>query len=341
MLSTAVVILNWNGKKFLEEFIPGILQNTREENSSIWVADNCSADDSLQFLKDTYPQVKTIALEKNFGFAEGYNQALKQIEADVFVLLNSDVDVSPGWLTPLLKTLEEDESAAATMPKVCSHSSREFFEYAGAAGGYIDKYGYPFCRGRIFNVIEKDTNQYDDAPEIFWATGACMVIRADLYFKAGGLDKDFFAHMEEIDLCWRLKNMGYHVKFTPGSKVYHVGGGTLQMGSPQKTYLNFRNNLLLLYKNLEPGKVFSTMFTRLILDGIAGIKFLFGGEFGFFIAVIKAHFSFYGMLKVFRKKRKAYVSELFTCYPQTGIYQGSIVKAFFLNKVRSFKDLNL
>ncbi|MBI4645802.1 MAG: glycosyltransferase family 2 protein [Bacteroidia bacterium] len=339
MIKTAVVILKKKKKKLLKEFLPPLVANTTHPDFQLFVADNASTDDSIIFIQDNFPVVKIIALDINYGFAQGYNKALAQIDAKYFVLLNSDIEVTPLWLEPMVKIMDNDKNIAACMPKIKSYHQKNYFEYAGAGGGFIDKYGFPFCQGRIFNVIEEDKGQYNEECPIFWASGACMIIRADLYHQTGGLDKDFFAHMEEIDLCWRLKNMGYKIMYIPMSEVYHIGGYTLQMGSPRKAYLNFRNNLFLLLKNLPSNKLLSIMFIRFILDGIAGLKFLLGGEFKLFIAVVKAHFSFYLSIKKFLVKRKFNKANLFKIYNHPEILQSSIVFNFFIKKLQSFQQL--
>ncbi|MFW5756155.1 MAG: glycosyltransferase family 2 protein, partial [Tangfeifania sp.] len=247
----AIVILNWNGVKLFDTYLPSVIQNSEQPNVKLIVADNGSTDNSIEYLRKKFPSVKTIDLKKNYGFAEGYNQALKQVEADIFVLLNSDVEVTPGWLESALKLMEHDDSTVAVQPKILSHKKPHQFEYAGAAGGFIDRFGYPFCRGRILNRLEPDLGQYNKATPVFWASGACMFIKAEAFRKAGGFDGDFWAHMEEIDLCWRLKNQGYRIMYQPARVVFHLGGGTLSYNSPKKVYLNFRNNLFMLYKNLS------------------------------------------------------------------------------------------
>ncbi|MFH2096519.1 MAG: glycosyltransferase family 2 protein, partial [Bacteroidota bacterium] len=285
MLKVAVVILNWNGKELLEKFLPSVLSYSGIPSVSVYIADNCSDDNSVDYIRYNHPEAHIIILDRNYGFAGGYNRALKQIEAQYYVLLNSDVEVTEGWLDPMIELLDNNSDIAACMPKILSYQDREIFEYAGAAGGFIDKYGFTFCRGRIFNVFEKDENQYNNDAHIFWATGACLFIRADMFHTSGGLDDRFFAHMEEIDLCWRLKNRGKSIVYCAGSKVYHLGGGTLNKTNPRKTYLNFRNNLFLLYKNAQPKTAFRIIITRLFLDMIAGLKFLVGLEFKNFISV--------------------------------------------------------
>ena len=289
----AVVILNWNGKNFLEKFLPVLLENSSSE-AEIIVADNASTDDSFDFLQTRFPAVRIIRNDQNYGFAKGYNVALSQVTAEYYVLLNSDIEVTPGWIHPVIDLMDSDNTIAACQPKIRSYSEPGKFEYAGAAGGFIDKYGYPFCRGRMFQTLEEDHGQYDDVVEIFWATGACIFIRAELYHKYGGLDEDFFAHMEEIDFCWRLKNEGYKIVYCPLSVVYHIGGGTLPKISWRKT---------LLFKNLPDNLLFEVFAKRLILDGIAAMKFLITAGFKDFFAVSKAHFSFYASLKKTRQKR--------------------------------------
>ena len=339
MLKTAVVILNWNGKKYLEKFLPTLVKNTQQEETEIIIADNNSTDDSIEFLNEKYPDLRQIIFNKNHGFTGGYNKALEQIDADYFVLLNSDIEVSENWLKPLIELLDSDKNIAACQPKIRSYDRKEYFEYAGAAGGFIDKYGYPFCRGRILESIEKDNDQYNDQKDIFWATGACMVIRADLYKKVGGLDDDFFAHMEEIDLCWRLKDLGYRIIYSPESTVYHVGGGTLPNNSPFKLYLNYRNNLFLLYKNLPKGKLFPILFSRMILDGLSALIFLLKFSFKSFNAVFKAHIHFYKNLKKLRAKRKKLLSEKVVNH-HSEIYSKSIVWNHFIKKKNTFTSLD-
>lgn len=336
---TAIVILNWNGEKFFDKFLPSVLRHSQVENTEIVVADNGSTDNSIPYLKQHFPSVKIIDLQHNYGFAEGYNQALKQVEADYLVLLNSDVEVSKHWLEPCLSHLEADEKIAAVQPKIVSFNAPEYFEYAGAAGGFIDKFGYPFCRGRILNHLEKDEKQYDEATQIFWATGACLFIRADVFKNAGGFDGDFFAHMEEIDLCWRLKNQGHKIVYEPQSTVYHLGGATLTYGSPQKIYLNFRNNLYMLYKNLPVNKFKRIFFIRMVLDGVAAAKFLLGFNFKEFGAVIRAHASFYRHLPQLIRKRKIIQKTVVkTEHPE--IYPKSIMWKFFIQKKHKFSDLD-
>jgi len=278
MVKTAVVILNWNGLSFLKKFLGNVYEKSSDNDTLLYVADNGSTDGSCEWIEQNHSDVKIIRLDKNYGFAEGYNLALKKIDAEYYVLLNSDIEVTDGWLKPLISFLDNNPGVASCQPKILSYNNRDHFEYAGAAGGFLDKYGYPFCRGRILSVTEKDEGQYDSQIDIFWSTGACMAVRSEAWKKCGGFDADFFAHMEEIDLCWRFHRLGYRVSFIPQSSVYHVGGGALPYSSPFKTYLNFRNNIYLLYKNL-PDKNFSgIMFIRKILDGVAATFFLLKGD---------------------------------------------------------------
>jgi len=339
-MKIAIVILNWNGKKYLEQFLPFVLKYNSAD-AEIIIADNASTDNSIEFLHTNYPQLKIIRNEKNDGFAKGYNDALAVIASEAkqsyeyYILLNSDIEVSENWINPLISVMDKDATIAAVQPKIKSFYHRNYFEHAGAAGGFIDKYGFVFCRGRIFNTVEEDRGQYDDAKEIFWATGACLFIRADAFHKAGGFDEDFFAHMEEIDLCWRLKNMNYKIMYSPNSTVYHIGGGTLQYSSPIKTYLNFRNNLYLLYKNLPSESLFKIFFIRLILDGIAAIKFIFERNHQHFPAVIKAHFRFYKNFKMISKKRKALNNQR----KHEDIFDGSIIAEYFLKGKKYFSEI--
>ena len=334
MPKVAVVILNYNGKRFLEQFLPNVLENTNRELAEIIVADNASTDDSVTFMQSHYPNIRLIENESNGGFATGYNLALRQIEAKYFVLLNSDIEVAPHWIEPVIEMMDSDENIAACQPKILSFYDKTKFEYAGSCGGFIDKFGYPFCRGRIFQNLETDEGQYDTPLEIFWATGACMFVRAELFLKHGGLDDSFFAHMEEIDFCWRMKNLGYKVFCCPQSKVYHIGGGTLPKNSPQKTYLNFRNNLSLLVKNLTDNKIHRVIVYRIFLDWIAAFKFLFEGCAGDFKAVFQAHIDFYKRLDSLREKRRQLQQHQVSC-----IYQRNIVFDGILFGKKKFSDL--
>lgn len=301
-MKTAVVILNWNGRSLLEKFLPKVIAHSME-TAEIYVADNASTDDSIALLAEQFPQVKIIKNEKNLGYAGGYNEALKKVDADVFVLLNSDVEVTEGWLNAPLALFVENTKIAAIQPKILDYKNPAYFEYAGAGGGFIDKYGFPYCRGRVFNTLEKDRGQYDDTTAIFWASGACLFVKAVDFWQAGSFDEDYFAHQEEIDLCWRLQNNGKKVFYCGSSVVFHVGGATLENSNPKKTYLNFRNSLFTLLKNLPKSKLFPIIFIRLVFDGIAGLHFLISGKFIHFWAVLRSHFSFYRYLFKFYKKR--------------------------------------
>lgn len=303
MKKIAVVILNWNGLKLLEEFLPSIVRFSAE--ATIYVADNASTDDSISFVKSAFPSIKIIQNTSNFGFAKGYNEALKFVEEDFYALVNSDIEVTENWLTPILEIFENQPETAIIQPKILDYKNKEMFEYAGAGGGFIDKYGFPFCRGRIFQSLEKDESQYNDEIEIFWASGACFFIRKEIFRKLNGFDEDFFAHQEEIDLCWRAFNLNYKVKYTGKSTVYHVGGATLKESNPHKTFLNFRNSLWMLTKNLPKKKLFPILFLRLSLDGQAGIHFAIQGKFTHLWAVLKSHFYFYLYLFKFLKKRES------------------------------------
>lgn len=327
MKKIAVVILNWNGVKLLEQFLPSVIQFSPE--ATIYVADNASTDSSITFVEANFPTVKIVKNAGNYGFAKGYNEALQHIDSEIYALVNSDIEVTENWLTPILETFENEPKTAIIQPKLLDFKNKDYFEYAGAAGGFIDKYGYPYCRGRIFETIEKDIGQYNDAREITWASGACFFIRSKVYHELKGFDDDFFAHQEEIDLCWRAKNKGYVIKYNPKSVVYHVGGATLQQGNPKKTFLNFRNSLLMLVKNLPKEKLIPVLFIRLILDGIAGVHFIFQGKFSHCVAILKAHFAFYSLLSKNYKKRAIFQSnEYYSCK--------SIVCNYYLNNGKVF-----
>ncbi|HBX49569.1 MAG: glycosyl transferase family 2 [Bacteroidetes bacterium RIFOXYA12_FULL_35_11] len=339
MTKVAVVILNWNGIKFLKKFIPVLIQHTNSPEYELWVADNGSTDESVKYLKENHPQIRLIEFDKNHGFSSGYNKALFQIDAEYFVLLNSDVEVTENWIDPIINLMDQDDYIAACTPKIKSYDNKEYFEYAGAAGGFIDKFGFPFCRGRILNVIEKDTGQYNKSTEVFWASGACMFVRASLYKSADGLDDDFFAHMEEIDLCWRLKNQGYKIMYCPDVTIYHVGGGTLPNNSPRKLYLNFRNNLLTLYKNLPWFTLLPILFARGLFDAVAALKFLFTLSFPQFWAVLHAHLSFYKLFGTYYKKRnKLKLMVTVNYHPQ--IYPRSMLIDFFLKNRKNFSQMS-
>ena len=333
-MKVAVVILNYNGKKFLEEFLPNVIANCDPVFTEVVVADNASTDGSVAFMRERFPCIRLIENGSNGGFATGYNLALRQIEAEYYVLLNSDIEVAPNWIEPIIAMMDADPQIAACQPKILSYYHKEQFEYAGASGGFIDKYGYPFCRGRIFQNLENDEHQYDDPREVFWATGACMFVRADLYHQIGGLDDSFFAHMEEIDLCWRMKNAGYKVYCCPQSRVYHIGGGTLPKNSPRKTYLNFRNNLSLLVKNLPQHRVHRTILYRILLDWIAAFKFLIEGCPKDFKMVFKAHWDFYKRLRTLKESRKATEHKTVSC-----IYKRNIVFDSILRGKKKYSDL--
>jgi GT2 family glycosyltransferase len=306
-MKIAVVILNWNGEKLLEQFLPSIVNYSPE--ADIYVADNASTDDSVSYLKAFFPTVKIIQNDSNLGFADGYNEALKQVDSEIYALVNSDIEVTENWLKPIIETFENEPKTAIIQPKLLDFKRKEYFEYAGAAGGFIDKYGYPYCRGRVFETLEKDNGQYDDNCEIFGASGACFFIRSSVYKELRGFDANFFAHQEEIDLCWRAFNKGHKIKYNSQSVVYHVGGATLQQGNPMKTFLNFRNSLLMLLKNLPKNKLIPIILVRLLLDAVAGMQFLFQGKFKHLLAILKAHFSFYSLVAVHYRKRDLLQSE--------------------------------
>lgn len=293
MLKTAIVILNYNGLGFLKQFLLTVINCSTDNNTVIYIADNGSTDGSAEWVEENHKDVKIIRLEKNHGFAGGYNLALARIKSEYYILLNSDIEVTEGWLKPLVYYMDTNTDVASCQPKILSYNKKDHFEYAGAAGGYIDKYGYPFCRGRILHKTEIDTGQYNDVVDTFWTSGACMIVRASAWNKCGGLDAAFFAHMEEIDLCWRFHKAGFRVSCNPASVVYHVGGGTLPYNSRLKTYLNFRNSLFMLYKNLPDDDLIKIMYKRKLLDGLAGIFFLLKGKFGSVKSVLKAHLDFY------------------------------------------------
>lgn len=331
-MKASVVILNWNGEKYLEKFLPILLQHTTQKDVEIVVADNGSTDNSQEVLK-RFTTVKTIFLDKNYGFAEGYNRALKLINSTYYVLLNSDVEVTPDWLTVLLNYLDTHSNVAACQPKICSYTQRNTFEHAGACGGYIDKLGYPFCRGRFMSYVEKDEGQYNTPCDIFWATGACLCIRSSAYWSVGGLDDKFFAHMEEIDLCWRLNSRGYSIMCLPESVVYHIGGGSLSAENPFKTYLNFRNNLLLLYKNMPAKQMHKVFFIRYFMDYVAALQMLLTGKPRDFKAVFKARHDFQKMKSDFAHKRKENMAKATAPYPAT-IANRSIVWDYYIRGKR-------
>lgn len=332
MSRVAVVILNYNGKELLEKFLPSVVELSGE--AEIVVADNNSSDGSIAFVQQIYPQITIIPISTNLGFCGGYNFALNQVKAEYYVLLNSDIEVTANWLDPIISLLDNDKSIGAVQPKILSQRERHLFEYAGAGGGFIDALGYPFCRGRIFDTVEEDHGQYNDTIPIFWATGASMVVRADLYHNLGGLDETFFAHMEEIDLCWRLKRAGHQVMYCGKSTVYHIGGATLNKSNPRKTYYNFRNGLILLIKNLSIGQLLYKLPLRCCLDWIAATKFLLSGSGMDFLAVIRAHFYILvNSIGLFGKRS----SKLPYTAPQ--VYKGSIIVDYYLKGKRKFSEL--
>lgn len=322
---TAIVILNWNGQHYLEKFLPVLMRKSSLPDVSVIIADNGSTDGSLEWVNHHYPKVKVIPLDKNYGFTGGYNRALEQIEADYFILLNSDVEVTENWLGPLIENMENNPKVGICMPKIKSHYQKSLFEYAGACGGFIDVLGYPFCRGRILSNIEADNGQYNFDREIFWASGTCMMVRSSIFRDLGGFDESFFAHMEEIDFCWRAKLAGWKVWIYTDSVIYHVGGGTLPNNSPKKLLLNYRNNLLMMYKNLPLYRLHITLFIRMLLDGVSAVMYLVSGKYSFFRAVLRAHGEFWKMVFKVKRDKK---------HPHRGvsaIYRGSIVLSFFLS----------
>lgn len=331
----AIVILNWNGQHYLEKFLPSVLATTYR-NYEIIVSDNASTDGSVSLLQQKFPRVKLIRLDQNYGFAKGYNLTLEQVHADYFALINSDVEVQPGWLTPIINLLEEDRLNAACQPKLLSYNNRNVFEYAGGAGGWLDSFGYPFARGRIFDVSEEDKGQYDKTERVFWVTGAAMVVRAEVFREMKGFDSYFFAHQEEIDLCWRMQLAGYKVFANPSSVVYHVGGGTLPRGNTLKTYLNFRNNQIMLYKNLPWSQKWWKIPFRIFLDMVSAWKGLFIGDGGYFLAILRAHFSFYKWV-LFEKKQSIFPQK--TTGQLAGVYKGNLVWQHFVKGKKYFSQL--
>lgn len=333
----AIVILNYNGVEHLKTFLPSVIQFSKGHR--IIIADNCSTDHSIEYIQNNYQNIEIIRNHQNGGFAQGYNDALTQIKAEYYVLLNSDVEVSPNWLAPLEKLMDSDEKIAGCQPIIKSYLNKSLFEHAGAAGGYLDVDYYPFCRGRIFEKTERDENQYNTTTEVFWATGACMMIRSNLYHKVGGFDQTFFAHMEEIDLCWRLKRLGYKFFSVADSNVYHLGGGTLNYMSPKKTFLNFRNSLFMITKNYD-GFLPSKVLKRLSLDGLATLQFLLSGQFVHILSLLKAHFSYYRHLPEMLNKRKAFKREHKIQFNKVGLYKRSIIFDKFILKKNTFSQLN-
>lgn len=338
MIKTSVVILNWNGAKLLNQFLPTVLMHTQTEDCEVVVADNNSSDNSVEMMQQYFPEVKLILLDKNYGFAEGYNRALQQINSKYVVLLNSDVETSPNWLHPMIEHLERYPETAAVQPKILSYADKSKFEYAGAAGGYIDRYGYPYCRGRILHELEEDRGQYDKPVQVFWASGACLCMRRADYMEVGGLDNDFFAHMEEIDLCWRLLARGKKVMCLPQSTVYHVGGASLDSESPRKVHLNFRNNLLMIYKNAPLMKLIEVLLVRMVLDAAAAAHFLVQGRWKHAQAVANAYSDFIEMRPAFKYKRKKNLNlTIQSNIPQQ--YKGSLLFEFYFRKKRKYSEL--
>ncbi|MEQ8906479.1 glycosyltransferase family 2 protein [Ekhidna sp.] len=327
MTKTAIVILNYNGRAYLEKFLPGVIKYSKD--ATVIVADNASTDDSVAFLEANHPEVQLIILDENHGYAGGYNEALKQIEAEYYLLLNSDVEVTPDWINPLVSFLDSNPEYAACQPKIKDYNHRALFEYAGASGGFIDSLGYPYCRGRIFDELEADSGQYNDPIDIFWSSGACMLIRSEVFFNARGFDQDFFAHMEEIDLCWRIQSMGMKIRAIPAATVYHVGGGTLNKSSSFKTYLNFRNGLSLLIKNLPLPHLILKFPIRIFLDWLAALKFILEGSFNHATAVLKAHFYILSYsIKTLKKRKNT------SATPQSMM----VVFEYYVKKKRKFSD---
>lgn len=336
--SVAVVILNWNGKKFLQQFLPSLITHTSIPNCRIIVADNASIDGSVDFLTQNFPQIETLVFDKNYGFTGGYNKALAQIEAEYFVILNSDIEVSSNWLSPLILFLQENKKVAAVQPKILAFHNKQQFEYAGASGGFIDYLGYPYCRGRMLDTVETDLGQYDNPMQVFWATGACMVVRATDFTAAGGFANDFFAHMEEIDLCWRLQQMGKEVWCIPQSTVYHVGGGTLPNKHPFKIFLNHRNSLFMLFRNIPGLRVYFILFVRMLLDGVSAAIYVLQGNPAFLLSVLKSHLAFYKAMPSLRIQRRMIQSTGNAQLPGT-MRKESLLWNYFVRKIKKFSDL--
>ncbi|MBL0742900.1 glycosyltransferase family 2 protein [Chryseolinea lacunae] len=331
MSRTAVVILNYNGETLLPRFLPSVLLHS--EGAEIIVADNGSTDGSVALLRQSFPQVRLVILDNNYGFCGGYNRALAHVQADVYVLLNSDIEVTPRWLSPLEELLQTRPEIAAVQPKILSYNKKDTFEHAGAGGGLIDALGYPFCRGRVFDSVEQDTGQYNDTTEVFWASGACLAIRANLFHQLGGFDEDFFAHMEEIDLCWKLNRARHKVYYCGQSTIYHLGAGTLGYNSPRKTYLNFRNGLSLIFKHLNPGELLVKLPLRMMLDWLAAVVFLLKGQAGNFNAVGKAHLHFVLHIGRDRRKRRL-LRAIYPAYSKTSVFPGSVVFSYYMKGKR-------
>jgi GT2 family glycosyltransferase len=338
MPPVTIVILNWNGRHWLETFLPAVRQTTYPDHE-ILVVDNASTDDSCAWLRSHHPEVRLLELDQNYGFAEGNNRALPHLDTPYFVLLNSDVEVTPGWLEPLVAWMESHPQAAAVQPKIRAYHARDHFEYAGAAGGYLDRLGYPFCRGRVFDTLEEDRGQYDDPHPVLWATGACMLLRTSVVRELDLFDRHFFAHMEEIDFCWRALNHGYTIWCQPNSVVYHVGGGTLPQGNPRKTFLNVRNSLAMLHKNLPQGKVFPQILARLLLDGVWGIKLLLSGDLASIKAIYRAHWAYLRRLRYWQQRRYDFPGGPPEQWPSQGLWPGSVVWAYFVRRKKQWSAL--
>ena len=331
----SIVILNWNGRKYLERFLPSVLASGYP-NLRVAVADNASTDDSVAFLRSAFPETELILHDRNYGFAGGYNRALQQVKSDYYILLNSDVETTPGWIEPVIELMESDKRIAACQPKLLQYDNRSYFEYSGASGGWLDKFGYPFARGRVFDVCERDEGQYDETAPVFWASGAAMFVKADIFHALGGLDDYFFAHQEEIDFCWRLQSAGYSVYCCPRSVIYHVGGGTLPKGNSNKVFLNFRNNLIMLAKNLPLGQACWKIPFRLFLDAVSAFKSLAEGEGLYFIAVFRAHFGFWRWLLFGEKKHSAFKRPPAAL---KGYLHKSVVWAYFISGKKRFDEI--
>ncbi|MBQ8650030.1 MAG: glycosyltransferase [Flavobacteriales bacterium] len=332
-LTFAVVILNWNGRELLEKFLPDVVRYAHPQ-SKIYVADNASSDTSLDYVKENFPQVGIILNDDNYGFAKGYNEALKGLKEDVFALVNSDIEVEEGWMDAMVEEFETREDTAAAQPRLLDYKDKRMFEYAGAAGGFIDRFGYPYCRGRIFTVLEEDKGQYSENSDIFWATGACLFVRREMFETLGGFDDDFFAHLEEIDLCWRIHNSGKKVRYVAGSRVYHVGGATLKKYDARKTFLNFRNSLFAIVKNMPTHRMWYVILVRLLLDGVQGVRFLGEKRPRHTWALVRAHWSFYaGFSKMWKKRKQTPVKT------RSYYHTESIVLSHFMFRKKYFNQL--